>query len=281
MKRTRILLADNDAESLASYGGLLESEGYEVVRCPSVDEARRKLEQQKLDLAVLDLRLVDDKDPDDMSGLDLADRIGGAIPIIILSSKPSSEALLRLESLRIEEADSAVYFVPKGKMADRLLQAIQRALIPRIFVVHGHDDEARLRMVDFLKTVKLQPVVLRDQPGGGRTIIEKFEEYSNVCFAVVLLTPDDVGKIRARGNKLKPRARQNVILELGFFLGALGRSRVAIVSKQAKEQIEIPSDYAGIQYITMDPGDNWRIDLARELMEAKIQVDLKKIVQGS
>jgi Predicted nucleotide-binding protein containing TIR-like domain len=90
----------------------------------------------------------------------------------------------------------------------------------RVFVVHGHDGEVKYQVVEFLETTTGQrPVILHEQVDAGRTIIEKFEAHaSEAGFAVVLLTADDEG--RAKGDTaLSPRARQNVVLEFGFFVG--------------------------------------------------------------
>jgi hypothetical protein len=92
-----------------------------------------------------------------------------------------------------------------------------------VFIVHGHDDGAKNTVARFIERIGLKPIVLHEQPDDGRTLIEKFEHYSRVGFAVILMTPDDVGASATSQEKLHPRARQNVILELGFFLGGLGR----------------------------------------------------------
>jgi len=84
-----------------------------------------------------------------------------------------------------------------------------------IFIVHGHDEAAKQVVARFIEKLGLKPIILHEQPNEGRTVIEKFEDYANVGFAVVLLTPDDIGASAKEKNKLKPRARQNAILELG------------------------------------------------------------------
>jgi len=109
----------------------------------------------------------------------------------------------------------------------------------------------------------------------GRTIIEKFEDHSNVGYAVVLLTPDDLGATKDKKDELKPRARQNVIFELGYFIGKLGRKRVCVLHM---ENVEIPSDYKGILYLKMDKDDAWTHKLAREIKEGGIKIDLAKIL---
>jgi predicted nucleotide-binding protein len=128
----------------------------------------------------------------------------------------------------------------------------------RIFVTHGHDDALRGQVVELLEAVDLDPVVLQDQLNGGRTVIEKFEGNAGVGAAVVLLTGDDRGG--KAGEEAKPRARQNVLLEAGFFLGKLGRERVVLLHDG---KAEIPSDLSGILHVRTS--DNWKIGLLREL----------------
>ncbi len=144
----------------------------------------------------------------------------------------------------------------------------------RIFLVHGHDEAAIQGVARFLETLDQEVILLREQPNRGRTIIEKFEDYSDVGFAVVLLTGDDHGGLATASNdELHPRARQNVILELGFFLGRLGRSRVCALFV---EGIEIPSDYSGVLYVKLDAEGGWRLQLAKELKAAGLPVDMNK-----
>jgi predicted nucleotide-binding protein len=146
----------------------------------------------------------------------------------------------------------------------------------RIFVVHGHDGEVKETLARFLEKLGLAPVILHEQPNQGRTIIEKFEvSSSDVAFAVVLLTPDDLGCASAKDTELRPRARQNVILELGYFMGRLGRMRVCVLHKGG---IELPSDYQGVVYIELDSAGAWRTKLAQEFVEAKLPIDLQGLL---
>lgn len=142
--------------------------------------------------------------------------------------------------------------------------------VKEVFVVHGRDDGAKETVARFLTSLGLNPVILHEQPNQGRTIIEKFEEYSKVGFAIVLLTPDDTGAARDELGQSQLRARQNVILELGFFLGKLGRHRTCAL---LKEDVEIPSDYRGVLYINMDGQGAWKSELVRELRGAGLDVD--------
>ena len=121
----------------------------------------------------------------------------------------------------------------------------------KIFVVHGHDQALKNDTEIFLRDVGLEPIILHRQPDKGLTIIEKFEEYSDVNYALILLTPDDIGYAISEQEKKEEdrtinfRARQNVIFELGYFIGKLGRSNVFYVFK---EGVEIPSDITGLIY---------------------------------
>lgn len=99
----------------------------------------------------------------------------------------------------------------------------------RVFIVHGHDSAARESLARFVERLGVEAVILHEQAGRSRTIIEKLEDHSDVDFAVILLTPDDVGAAKADRATLKPRARQNVILELGYFVGKLGREGLRAV----------------------------------------------------
>lgn len=152
-------------------------------------------------------------------------------------------------------------------------QADTRGLSNKVFVVHGHDEAAREMVARFLEKLSLEPIILHEQPNTGRTIIEKVETYSDVCYAVILLTPDDFGgKI---GRSPKNRARQNVILELGYFIGKLGRSRVCTL---VKDEVETPSDFDGVVYNPLDAAGAWRLLLARELKTVGLDFDLNKAV---
>ncbi len=138
----------------------------------------------------------------------------------------------------------------------------------QIFVVHGRDEGIKETASRFLRQLNLEPIILDEQASRGATIIEKFERHTNVGFALVLLTPDDEGSLR--GEDINPRARQNVIFELGFFLGCLGRGRVIVLKRG---EIEIPSDYTGVLYIELDDNNEWKMALIRELKSAGCEVE--------
>ena len=139
-----------------------------------------------------------------------------------------------------------------------------------VFVIHGRDNEAKQLVARFLQNQKLDPIILHEQANQGRTIIEKLEEHAQVGFAIALLTPDDVGGLREQKDNLKPRARQNVIFEFGYFTGRLGRKRVCAL---VRDDVDRPSDYDGVVYIRMDDSDGWKLPLIRELRNAGFPVD--------
>jgi predicted nucleotide-binding protein len=161
---------------------------------------------------------------------------------------------------------------PAGASARRL-NWTEAPSTRRVFVVHGHDDGLKETVARFLSKLDLEPVILHEQPNRGRTIIEKFEEHTDVAFAVVLFTPDDMGYPAGKPDETKPRARQNVVLELGFFMAALGRDRLCVLYKGG---VDVPSDYSGVLYEEVDSKGAWRFRLATEIKSAGVEVDLNK-----
>lgn len=146
--------------------------------------------------------------------------------------------------------------------------------INKIFIVHGHDGESKEKVARCVEKLGLEPIILHEQPGGGKTIIEKFEHYSKRSgFAIVLATPDDEG-CKIGGDK-QLRARQNVILELGYFIGLFGRHRVITL---VRGDLEMPSDYLGVEYTPLDDNGSWKITLCKELKNAGVKFDESKIL---
>ncbi len=146
-------------------------------------------------------------------------------------------------------------------------------LSSKIFIVHGHDEGARQTVARFIEHIGFEVIILSEQVNQGRTIIEKIEAHDDVGFAVVLLTPDDLGGKTA--DTLQPRARQNVLLELGYFLGRLGRKRVCTL---VKGNLEIPTDFAGVVWERLDDGGAWKPALARELKATGYAIDSNKVM---
>jgi predicted nucleotide-binding protein len=148
----------------------------------------------------------------------------------------------------------------------------------KIFIVHGHNNEMKEAVARTIEKQDLEAIILHEQPNKSKTIIEKFEANSDVDFAVVLFSADDMAYSKhGSPDNAHYRARQNVIFELGFFIGALGRERV-VVLHEADVIIEIPSDYSGVLYIPYDKKGAWKTDLFRELNACGIPVDANKIL---
>ena len=142
--------------------------------------------------------------------------------------------------------------------------------------MHGHDDEAKVTVARFLENLGIKATILHEQANRGQTIPEKFEEHAaDAGFAIILLTPDDVGASQDETADLKPRARQNVVLELGYFWGKLGRGRMCVLYK---EGVELPSDIHGILYVLLDNFNGWQLQLAREMKQAGLPVDPEKLL---
>ncbi|MEV0472287.1 TIR domain-containing protein [Streptomyces prunicolor] len=145
-----------------------------------------------------------------------------------------------------------------------------------IFLVHGRDHESRETVRGFLERCTSRRVIVLDEEAGkGADILGKLLEHAQkAAFAVILLTGDDCGGL-AGESELRPRARQNVILELGLFLGLLGRDKLTVLHE---EEVEIPSDYLGVSYVPLDPNKGWQIGLVRELRAAGINASLDSLL---
>jgi len=145
-----------------------------------------------------------------------------------------------------------------------------------VFIVHGHDKALKEEVARFVEKIGLSSIVLHERPNEGMTIIEKFEKHSKTSFAIVLMSPDDAGNSVNRLPSLNGRARQNVIFELGYFFGKLGRKNVCAI---VKGSIEKASDSDGILYIPYGTTDDWKLLLVRELKAAKLNFDSNAFFQ--
>src|ERR1700730_1995931 len=144
----------------------------------------------------------------------------------------------------------------------------------KVFIVHGHNDALKYEIAHSLQRAGLDVTILHEQPNKGRTVLEKFSEHAaEAGFAVVLLTADDIGRVKEAESTVVwelPRARQNVVFELGFFCGLLGRGRVCAVYETG---VELPSDLHGLAYVEYDSAGVWKHAVAKEIDAAGIKVD--------
>jgi len=129
-------------------------------------------------------------------------------------------------------------------------------------------------MARTLEKGDLEAIILHEQPDGGRTIIEKIEQYTDVDFAVVLYTQCDLGRAKDTNVEYERyRARQNVVFEHGYLIGKLGRDHVCAL---VKGDVETPGDISGVVYVPMDEHGAWKMRLARNMQDVGIKVDMNK-----
>lgn len=170
----------------------------------------------------------------------------------------------------LQDAEEIVPFLKKTRSLK-----VSPETMRKVFIVHGHDELMKQATARFVTKLGLEPVILHEQPNGGRTIIEKFLDHSDVGFALVLLSGDDKGGLAsstADGYQL--RARQNVIFELGYFIGRLDRSRVVALHTPG---VEIPSDYSGVIFVSFDKNGLWELAVGKEMRAVGLKVDLNKL----
>jgi predicted nucleotide-binding protein/DNA-binding response OmpR family regulator len=280
--KATILFADNDPEFLITTKEFFERAGYTIILASNPEETKRKLEVGGIDLAILDIRLENDDDDNDISGLLLAKQVARTVPKILVTSYPSYRYVREVLRPQFDGLQVAKDFVAREDGLLALLQTAEDILksveteeqgkFPKrkLFLAHGHDTIAKDTVVAFLESIGLQPIVLADKADRGDTIIEKFERHSkDTSFAIALFTSDDFGYSKADPTLVKPRARQNVIFELGYFLAKLGRRRVRVLYR---EGVEIPSNILGLLYIKLDEQGKWKEYLIRELEDAGLSI---------
>jgi predicted nucleotide-binding protein len=173
----------------------------------------------------------------------------------INDSRKDLDVLIKRLEIILDEQER-IYEIEQ-KIKDPIMNTTSK---PKIFVVHGHDP-IKDQLESLLLRWGFEPIILEDQANLGQTLIEKFEKNSDVKCAIVLLTPDDEGRPK-HTDGLKPRARQNVILELGYFYGRLGRDKVICLYKSS---VELPSDISGIVYISFR--DNIKDEVYRKIRD--------------
>lgn len=166
------------------------------------------------------------------------------------------------------------------EQVNAILFAANEMPIPnwKVFVVYGHDTNARTQLEAMLRRWDLEPLILDQLISSGQTVIEKLEEYTQQAnFGIVLATPDDIDYPKDDESKKQFRVRQNVVLELGMLLSKIGREKVAILLSQA-EHMEKPSDIAGLIYIPfMDNVEETKLSLAKEMQSNGYSIAIAKL----
>jgi predicted nucleotide-binding protein len=165
-------------------------------------------------------------------------------------------------------------------LEDLMNKSFERANFSnQIFVVHGRDDEMKHAVVRMLLNVGLEPVIMQDKEDEGRTLVKDLSDYSNVSFAVALLSPDDMVYQKDEPHprmRAQPQALQKTIFALGFFIGKLGLNHVFVIHRK-EENFDVLSDYAGVLYIPYEP-EVWELALARVLIASGFNIDLTKLL---
>lgn len=192
--------------------------------------------------------------------------------VVRVLAKVGDKATINTPILEIEPISNV--FRKDLDSYDRQDDAAPQPTNNAVFLVHGHNDLIREMTARAVEKVGLTAIILNEQVNRSDTIIEKLERHANVNFAVVLMTADDVGGKKSQTPVLQDRARQNVILELGYFMGKIGRKQVCVLYEKG---VELPSDYYGVVYIEIDDRGAWRYALGKEFKEAGLQVDLNKL----
>ncbi len=265
----RILVVEDDHFYAQRVVELLQDQNIDAVHVSTAEEAIAT-DISACDAAIIDVMLPNDPEKSGiteeesragfMTGIGVARRllrVNTKLKIVLLSAGITGG----------EDHEWAnqknIPFVRKSDGSAALLLALDRLGLlgprrtPRAFIVHGHDEKSLLELKNFIQNSLgwQEPIVLREQPNTGRSIIEKFEDFAGrVDYVFVLLTPDDVA-VPPGTNDQKRRSRQNVIFELGFFYNLFGR-RSGRVLLLYKGEVEIPTDLSGIIWISITDGVN-------------------------
>jgi CheY-like chemotaxis protein len=277
--RARLLFVDDDPFVSSRYVESLCDEGYEVLEASGVDSALALARGRDFDAVILDIMFPPGRSFTNVethggfkTGLVLARRLRDLLPdapIIALTMSTDPE---------IQEwftSDETVAYADKRNVDPSQLVRLVKNLLegiatPRVFIVHGRNVDALSRLKALLseRLSIADPIVLAEQSSKGRTLIEKFEHFAhNVDLVFVLATRDDLGRVATPRSEDRPRSRQNVIFELGYFLGKLKRNsgRVILLYENG---VELPSDISGVVYIDISKGiDAAETEICREVEE--------------
>lgn len=147
----------------------------------------------------------------------------------------------------------------------------------KVFIVHGHNDEAKITVARTIQQLGLEAIILHEQPDQGNTIIEKLESFTtDVVYTIVLYTECDIGRPAEKEDSAnKFRARQNVVFEHGLFVGCLGRKNVCAL---VNGDVEKPGDLDGILYVQMDVAGAWKMQLCSNMKAAGLDIDVNKLI---
>lgn len=278
-----VMWVDDDKFLVDYFFSNLRDEGIDLISVTQAEEALDKVEElmPAIKLVVLDVMmpaggLITDAESQYgyKTGLALARKIRQKYPNIPLLGCSNDQD----PQVKDWFSTYGCGYIDKSSLNRRVVITLIKNLVegqntrrnPKCFIVHGHDNLAVLELKNYLQNTLgfKKPIVLREEPSLGRTIIEKFEEEAfNVDLVFILLTPDDKGALASDSNETKRRARQNVIFEMGYFF-AQTRRRSGRVLLLHKGGVELPSDISGLIYIDISNGiDRAGEDMRRELKD--------------
>lgn len=179
-----------------------------------------------------------------------------------------------------DEADESVIerleLIPEAVIVSEPREIPEPVTSNTVFIIHGHDEKTKGSVAEFIEKLGLKVVILSEQPNAGKPIIEQFESGTAIAdYAVAILTPEDIEASDDPDDaKPKPRAGQNLLFELGYFCGVLGRSKVSVL---IKEGLEIPVDYFGVACTLLDRKGAWQFALAKDMKSAGLSFDANRI----
>lgn len=287
-KGITVLLVDDDVFFSSLVEDELKDEAFDVMTARTLGEAKEKMESKHFDIAILDIWVPVGKD-NDMVPADIIAADGGRRSGLVLAEwirkKHRNVSIIGYSHASEEEFNdwfrqNGYGFFKKGYV--KPIELVKYYICKKVrkkpstgglncLIVHGHDKTSRYELKDYLRSyLKFpEPVILQDLPGGGLTIIEKFEKAAaDVDLVFVLLTPDDKVYRNDDGTHIALRARQNVVFEMGYFLGKFGRTEGRVILL-CKGKVELPSDIAGWGYIDISQGIKAAgVDIQKEISEA-------------
>lgn len=127
--KKRVLIVDNDPDFLQARVERLIAEGFTVFSAQSRDAAREHLERLRVDVAIIDIRLRNDRDEKDTTGLLLAkEEAYRVVPKIIMTNWPTYEAVREALGTAVEGLPAAVDFIAKKEGPEAMLAALKKAL---------------------------------------------------------------------------------------------------------------------------------------------------------
>ena len=152
-------------------------------------------------------------------------------------------------------------------------------ILRRIIVVSGTDEIMKQTITGALRKLGLTTVIMSEEPSQGKKIVDRFADYADVGFALVLLSPDVY--VYPKGEEATKRERipkQDVTLMFGFLLGKLGKDKVLAFYKESPN-FAFPIDFEGVKFTALDDRDSWKLALIRELINCGYTVDNERLLR--